>query len=344
MKHAHLKKVLAALAAACLALSGCAPKRAENTVFMLDTLITQKAVGGDAEGAIAAANSAIAALESAISLYREGSYLAAVNASAGIAPVKIGDPDVLALLSRARRYGEQSGGRFDVTVAPLSLLWDISGGSTRIPSEGEIAAALSLVDYRDLVVDEEAGTAFLRRAGQKIDLGGIGKGTACDLLYAVYVDHGVTSGLASVGGSIVAVGGREDGQPFSIGIRDPDGSDTSYMGILQLRDGFVSVSGDFERFFIADGKRYHHIFDTATGYPAEGDFRLVAVVCDSGERADALSTALFLMSREELIDAIGSADYGVIAIDREGAVICSASLRAQFTIENPAYAFAGENP
>jgi thiamine biosynthesis lipoprotein len=260
-----------------------------------------------------------------------------INQNAGIGPVEA-PAELLDLLERARYYAELSGGAFDPTVGPLVRLWGIGGANPRVPAPTEIEEALDLVDWRDLLIDREAGTAFLRRRGQALDLGAIAKGYAADRA-ATILEEGRSSqpswfrlpwsgrsgkrAIIDLGGNILALGERREG-PWRIGIQDPLEERGLYLGVLEIKDKSVVTSGIYERYFEEGGRRYHHILSTADGYPVRNGLLSVTIIADRSTDADALSTAVFALGPERglaLVEALP--DTEAILVHEDRAVILS---------------------
>jgi thiamine biosynthesis lipoprotein len=241
----------------------------------------------------------------------ETTALDLINENAGIQPV--GAPEeLLDVLERARYYAELSGGAFDPTVGPLVRLWGIGGDAPRVPGAAEIQAALDLVDWRDLLIDRAAGTAFLRRRGQALDLGAIAKGYAADRAAAVLQDGaadlprfhlpwrpGKRRAIIDLGGNILVLGERQGGKNWRIGIQDPMRERGIHLGVLEVKDKSVVTSGVYERWFEEGGRRYHHILSTADGYPVQNGLLSVTVITGRSIDADALSTAVFALGPEK---------------------------------------------
>lgn len=240
--------------------------------------------------------------------------IAAINRQAGIEPVKI-HSDLFYVLERALYFAELSNGAFDPTVGALTRLWGIGTDMQRIPNNYEIATALELVDWRNLIIDREEKTAFLRYKGMAIDLGGIGYGFAGDEAARIARENGVTRGIIDIGGDIVLLGWREMGGaenlPWRIGIQNPLGERGSFIGILLAHDKSIATSGVYEHFYEHEGRRYHHLFSTLDGFPVDNGLLSVTVVASSSIEADALSTVAFTMGFEcgkALINSIPGAE------------------------------------
>ena len=197
------------------------------------------------------------------------SYIVEIGRQAGIAPVRVG-VDLIDVLEKAFYFAEISGGAFDPTIGPLTRLWGIGTNLQRVPGDTEIAAALELVDWRDLEINRVAGTVFLRRQGMSLDLGSIAKGYAGDEAARIARDAGVRRALIDLGGNIVLVGHRRHETPWRIGLQNPLDGRGAHVGILEVYDTSIVTSGVYERFFEAqtpDGtvRRYQHLLSTEIG-------------------------------------------------------------------------------
>jgi thiamine biosynthesis lipoprotein len=233
-------------------------------------------------------------LDRVLSVWHETSEISRLNASAGKAPVAI-KPEVLEVLQVAQQVGRWTGGKFDVTFGALAGLWKFDHDQDNtIPAARDIAARLPFVAYEDLELDAPRGTAFLRRAGMRAHLGGIGKGFAVDRAATMLRSHGIEDFLVQAGGDLYASGRRGD-RAWRAAIRDPRGEGN--IAAMDLVNTTFSTSGDYERFFIKDGRRYHHILDPDRGEPARGT-RSVTIVATRAVIADGLSTGVFVMGPE----------------------------------------------
>ena len=270
----------------------------QSATWAMGTLITQHVSGERVAEALVAAEAEIARLEGLLSRFRSTSEISALGRSSGSDSVAV-RPETLDVLSQATEFSLMSGGRFDVTVGPVADVWRLGKAESRVPEPSEIERALALVDYRDLILDRDLRTAGLRRAGQTVDVGGIGKGYAADRVLRVYSEHGVESGCLNLGGNVAALGTKPDGSPWRVGIRHPRGED-ELLGLVCVADKSVVTSGDYERGFTdREGNYHHHILDPTTGYPSESGLASVTVVADSSTVADALSTVAFLAGFEQ---------------------------------------------
>ncbi len=286
---------IAALLAACafVFLAGCSAGTAtSHTNFAMDTFFTQTYYGdSDLAGA---GDKIVSDIEKKMSKTREGSDIYNLN-EAGTYRV---DGETLYVLETALDIAEGTQGAFDPALGPLIKLWGIGEGEEdEVPPQSEIEALLPLTDYRDVDIQEDGTVTLVPGAG--IDLGGIVKGYALDRVAENLREAGVDSALIDLGGSIAVLGEKPDGTRYKIGVRDPMGSASDYIATVELADVFTSTSGVYERYFIQDGIRYHHILDPATGWPAESGLLACMIVSDQGILSDAYSTALFVMGAEE---------------------------------------------
>ena len=265
------------------------------------------------------------------SVWKDGSDVLRVNAEAGRSPVRV-SPETLEVLRVARQVSEWTGGKFDVTFGALSGLWKFDHDQdNRIPRAEDVRRQLPLIDFQAIDVDAGHGTVFLRRPGMRMHFGGIGKGYAVDRAAAILRAGGVTNFLIQSGGDLYAGGTRGD-RPWRSGIRDPRGPADRIFAAMDLRDETFSTSGDYERFFIREGHRYHHILDPDNGQPARG-CRSVTIVAKEAVLADALSTGVFVLGPQAgmtLIEKLPDVE-GVIVSDRNE-VLVSTGLRGRLEL------------
>lgn len=266
----------------------------EKNFIAMGTVITTSITGEDAETATDEIEEIIISLEEAcLSRRVEESDVWRINQGAGT-DVSV-SRETASWIGRALDVCADSNGAFDITIGKLSGLWNIGSGEEILPDKDEIKALLDGVGYKNVFV---SNTSVKIEDTQAIDLGAIGKGIACDVIKETLDEYDINEAVISVGGSILIYS-----QKASVGIADPDNS-SQHMATIEIDDQCVSTSGDYERFFEADGKKYHHILDPETGYPAVTDLRSVTVVCDSGLDCDALSTACFIMGYRKSLDLL----------------------------------------
>jgi thiamine biosynthesis lipoprotein len=253
-----------------------------------------------------------------MSVWRTGSDIQRLNDAAGQGPVPV-SADVIAVLLDARQASEWTGGRFDVTFAALSDLWRFDQDQdNRLPDMNEVRRRLPLIDYKSLEIDERAGTARLGRAGMRVNLGGIGKGYAIDRGIAILRGAGFRNFTIQSGGDLFA-SGLKDGRPWRVGLQDPRGPAGRTFAAVDLSDSTFSTSGDYERYFMKDGRRYHHIIDPKSGMPARG-CRSVTILAPRAALADALATGVFLLGPAEgmaLVNRLQNVDAVIVTSTNE---------------------------
>ena len=259
---------------------------------MLMGTVVEITLKGD-EGAPAAelAFDEIARLERIFSSYIPTSEVSMVSASAGKGPVAVGE-DLMNVLETTLMVSEASSGAFDPTVGVLREVWTFNDGSNDVPTRGEVAPLLALVDYKKIKIDRDAGTVWITGEDMTLDLGGVAKGYIVGKAVEVLKATGVRWSIIKAGGDMWAFD-DDKGAPFTIGVQHPRKTG-KLLGAVTFPGGAVATSGDYERFFIKDGKRYHHIIDPVTGMPATASMS-VTVVSRDPALADAMSTALFVM-------------------------------------------------
>lgn len=270
-------------------------------------------------------------LERLMSVWVESSDIAKINREGAKHPVVVED-EVFDVLVRARAFSEATGGKFDVSFGALSGLWRFDHDQdNRVPGAEAIKARLPLIDYRRIILDPVQHTVALGREGMRLHLGGVAKGYAVDRAVALMRNAGLSDFMIQAGGDMYASGRRGD-RPWRVGVRDPRGDRTSYFAWAEVTDATFSTSGDYERFFIVDNKRYHHIIDPETGEPARL-CRSVTVLAPSAIDADALSTSIFLLGPErglQLLEKFEGA--GAVIVDQENKVTVSPRLVGKVNI------------
>lgn len=264
---------------------------AKQTRFMMDTYVTIYAVGPEkiSAPAIDAALDRMQEIDTKFNLQKPASPIYAFNHQG----TPISDPEIIEVVRLALQIARDTDGAFDITIAPLIELWGYYGESPRLPAEEEVKACLRKVGYHHLMLKNSL--LEKSQADVQIDLGGIAKGYAVRQAAEVLKREGITSALIDAGGDVYALGKR-GGDMWKVGIRSPRGDDI--MGYVEIEDMAVMGSGDYERFFTQNGKRYHHIFDPKTGYPAEG-LSGTTLIHPDPVVADAWNTAVFVLGPEQ---------------------------------------------
>ncbi len=309
----------------------------KKSSIIMDTLVSITVVSDSpekAESAMEAAFSEIRLLDELLSFWTEDSEIAGINREAGKSPVKV-SPKTLDVIEDSMYVSEKTGGAFDPTIGPVIRLWDFKNRKT--PEEDALKSALARVNYRMLKLDRDNSTVYLADEKMSFDTGGIAKGYAADMAVMVLKNMLVRAGLVAVAGDIRAFGRKPDGKGWAVGIRNPrpEGGGDDLLATIELKDEAISTSGDYERFFIKDGKRYHHLLDPATGYPAKGCVS-VTVIAGRATRADGFSTGVFVMGPEKGMGLFNELGLEGIIIDSEGNARTTEGIKSRVKWKSPA--------
>ena len=306
-----------------------AAERTSGVGFYFDTVVTIVLYGAP-EGLLDEIWADCARYEQLLSKTIQGSDVDRIN-HAGGQPVQV-DHETWEILRRAIEVSDSSGHAFSVTIAPLTALWDFTGGTNRMPTDEERLAALPLVND-DLMILGENDTVTLPE-GMEVDLGGIAKGYIADQI-AEAIRGRVLGATLNFGGNVYAVGIKPDASPFRVGIRDPQGGDNDSIAVVSVSDLSVVTSGIYERYFELNGVRYHHILDPGTGMPADSGLISVTIVSRDGCLADALSTSLFVMGKEKALAywETHSDSFDVILVEEDGGITVTRGLDGIFSSE-----------
>lgn len=300
-----------------LVLAGCGggDEPARRDLLTMDTVVTITAWGPSGAAAADAGAREVERLAALLDHHKPGSPAALLNAAAGSAPVTA-PIELIDVLEAAGAQVRSTSGVFDPTVSPLIEAYGLGSGHPRVPSDDERRRLLALRGWEDVTWDGVRGRASLGRAGQALDLGGLAKGYVVDRALAAVMRTGARAGLVNAGGDLAVGGAKPDGSPFRVGIQDPDRPD-GLAGVIEIRGGAVATSGDYERFAIIDGVRWHHLVDPRTGLPGRLT-RSATVTASSAMEADALATAVFVLGPDAgmgLVESIQGVEASIIATD-----------------------------
>ncbi len=247
-----------------------------------------------------------------MSAFKEESDISRINSKAGLAKETV-SKDTYFVVKEAVEYSKILEGTFDPTIRPLVKLWNIGTDKEIIPKEKQIEEALKLVNRDDVILDESNCTIMLRNINQALDVGGIAKGFAADVVRDTFRKYKVQSGLIDLGGNIFALGCKEDGSLWKVGIQNPFKPRGEYLGVLSVKDKSVVTSGNYERYFMKDGQRFHHILDPKTGYPSKSKIISATIISDNSIDGDGLSTGVYILGIEKALKIIESIE-GIEAI------------------------------
>ena len=291
----------------------------------MDTYMKIEAYGENAENAVSQARARVEALEKLWSATDENSEIYAINH--GENPEL--SAETLDLLSFTLEMSAKTDGAFDATIYPVLTAWGFTTDEHRVPDESELAELLKKVGYEKVLVD---GNKISLERGMMLDFGGAAKGWASDECARIMRENGVKSALINLGGNVYALGKRADGNLWRIGVADPQSESAENAGIISVCDRAVVTSGSYQRYFTQDGKTYGHIIDTKTGFPADNDLLSVTIVAEEGKLCDVLSTALFVMGREQAEQFWQkNGGFEMILIEKSGEIYVTAGIAENFT-------------
>lgn len=290
----------------CGLFSGCAEQTFSRTEYMMDTAVTMELRKGGSEELLDGAFALAESLSKELDCYGFGE-LAQLNENGG---GEVGEY-LLEAVTLALQYCELSGGALDITLRPVTKLWDFKAEQPALPNATELMLALARVGYYNVTVDGNK----MDLGGTELDLGGVAKGYICKKVQQYLVQCGVKSAILDFGGNICCIGGKSGGS-FLIGVADPQGGDPVYT--VSVKDKSVVTSGIYQRYFMLDGVRYHHIINPATGYPMDGNLASVSIICADPAEADCLSTAVLVLGAEvgrALVESLDGVDAIFVFVD-----------------------------
>ncbi|HIT31333.1 MAG TPA: FAD:protein FMN transferase [Candidatus Enterenecus stercoripullorum] len=300
----------------------------------MDTVMDLSAYGEQGEIALDNAQDLIRELEGLLSTTREGSEIYALNHGETVAL----SPSTRELLDRALALCGDTGGALDITIYPVVRAWGFTTEEYQVPDSQTLTALLDKVDYTQITLE---GDSLLLPDGMELDLGAVAKGYTGDRLMELFRQSEIASAYVNLGGNVQVLGASPDGDPWRIGIRDPDGE--GYAAVVEVTDRAVVTSGAYERYFEQGGVRYGHIIDPDTGYPARSGLISVTIVSQSGTLADGLSTALFVMGKDRAVQFWRTRDdFDFILIEEDGTVTISQGIENSFSFPGEQGSYALE--
>ena len=306
-----------------------------NVDFAMDTVVSETLYTSGEDINIQLGEELRTMEEELLSWTEEDSQIAQLNASDG-KPVEVSE-ELREVLEKICQLAEDSDGAFDPTLGRIIRLWDIDGEDPHVPDQTELDALLIQTGWEKIKLD---GRGVTLEDGCTLDFGAVGKGMGCDRIADFLKEQSEVSGMIlNLGGSSVMVYGQKpDSSPWKVAITDPRDTTGEYLGAVTLEDGeFLSTSGDYEKYFMEDGKRYHHILDPETGYPVWNGLTSVTVICDSGFYADGLSTACFVLGKEKAEKLLKKYNAEAIFVDEDKNVYVTAGLKDRFELMKDGY-------
>ncbi|RKR07930.1 thiamine biosynthesis lipoprotein [Maribacter vaceletii] len=274
---------------------------------------------------ITLAVSEITRIEKLISSWDKNSETTLVNKNAGIAPVKV-SKELYDLIERSISISKLTDGAFDISYASMDKIWQFNGSMTQMPNTKQIKQSVAKVGYKNIILNKEKSTVYLKQEGIKIGFGAIGKGYAADKAKALLVKKGVASGIINASGDMNTWGKQPNGEEWKVAITNPMNKNKAFA-LLPITNGAVVTSGNYEKFVMLNGKRYSHIIDPRTGYPSSGIIS-VTVFAPKAELADALATSVFVMGKEVGLNRINQLpNIECVIVDDIGKVSTSKNIK-----------------
>jgi thiamine biosynthesis lipoprotein len=311
-------------------LVGCSAPVPEHTEFFAMDTVCDIAVYGDAQGALVDAEACVNRLDALLSINSPDGDIFKINAAGG---GKV-SPETQEIIGTALDIYVKTGGAFDISLLTVTQAWGFIDGDYHVPDDALLQGILQSTGC-DKVHMDDAGAVRLDAPEVQLDLGGIAKGYVSDAVANLLRSKGVKSALISLGGNVYALGTKPGGERWKIAIADPFGVD-EYACIVSVANRSVITSGDYQRYFEADGKRYHHILDPKTGYPADNGLVSVTVIGEQGIMCDALSTAFFVMGAQNSLDywrEHRDEDFDLVLIGRDGSITITAGIADVFSCD-----------
>jgi FAD:protein FMN transferase len=337
------KKIIVVSIAVILILSlvsGCSKKEAvepvKKTVYALDTICNITIYDKASDAVFDKCFAALKDVENKMSVDIKNSEVSQINDNAGLKFVKVSD-DTYYVIKNGASFGDLTNGKFDITVGPLVKLWGINTPRARIPAPIEIKTALPLINYKNVLFNDKDKSIMLKNKGMSLDLGGIAKGFSGDVVAKVLKENGIKHAIIDLGGNILTVGSKPDGSAWRVGVQNPLSPRGDYLGIVSVKNKAVVTSGIYERFFIKNGKRYHHIMDTKTGYPVDNELASVSIVTDASINADALAKAFCMGVKAGLIFIEKQKGVEAIFVTKDSKVYITPGLKSIFRVTDSSF-------
>ncbi|MDT8717233.1 FAD:protein FMN transferase [Clostridium sp. 19966] len=306
--------------------------------YSLGTINALKAFGANSKEAVEAAEQCIYDIDDKMSVFKDTSEVSKINMKAGKAAQKV-SKETYEVIKRAVYYSELSRGGFNPLLRPLLDLWGFGRKNKRVPEEWEIKEKLKLADYRDIKLDDKNISVELLKKGEALDLGAIAKGYAADMVVKIFKDFKISSGMIDLGGNIYAYGSKENGDSWNIGIQDPFGKQGEFIGIVAIKDKSIVTSGNYERYFEINGKRYHHIMNAKSGYPSEGIVS-ATIISDKSMDGDGLTTVCYTSGIEDSLALLKNyEDVEGIFITEDKKMYITEKLKKSFILVNNQYSY-----
>jgi thiamine biosynthesis lipoprotein len=309
-------------------------KETRGSTYTLVSITVVAPSQGSAKKAIDAAFKEIERLEKLLNYYDKKSELSAINRNAAIKPVKVSE-DMIDIIDKAIFVSKNTEGAFDITMGPVISLWDFFK-EKNIPDEKLLKQKLALVGYKNIILNKKDKTIFFKKKDLEINMGGIIKGYTADRAVAILKKNGIKAAIVANAGDIKTFGSRPDGKPWNVGIQNPRPlKNDDIIAVASLQGEAISTSGDYERFFEKNGKRYHHLLSPKTGFPS-GDCRSVTVITDKAAYTDAFSTGIFILGLDKGMAVLRKLGFEGIFIDKDGKIHVTEGIKDRIKLSNGA--------
>ncbi len=313
----------------------------ERDVFAMDTYMSLKVYGNNADTALKEASDYIYKLSSLLDVNESDSEIYKLNTH--LMSCAVSD-DTFDIISESSKYSQMTYGKFDPTVYPLVRAWGFTTQEHKIPAQSEIDNLLPHVGMDKLTLNSDNHCIIMNDLYTEIDTGAIAKGYLSQKIYEIFQKNEIQSAIVSLGGNVLAMGSKPDKSDWKIAISNPSDPDTN-IATVQTHDKFIVTSGSYQRYFTKNGKRYHHIINPETGKPADNGIVSVTIVSDNGTAADALSTALFVMGRKEAVKFWKKSPlpFDLILIDNEDNIYITEGIENSFETKSKKLHIIREN-
>ncbi|MGM0380219.1 MAG: FAD:protein FMN transferase [Bacillota bacterium] len=333
-----MKKITIILFSLLILLSGCSQKEPiKKSDFLLNTVVSVTIYDNPDEKILNEVFDEMKNIEDKMSLHRENSEVVKINKMAGKKPVKV-SKETLSVIKKSISFSKLTKGKVDITIGPIVSLWDIGSGNKNIPTKEKIEKKVSLINYKNIDIDENSQTVYLKNKNMKIDLGSIAKGYVADRVKEILEKNNVKDAIINLGGNIYAMGKKQDDKKFKIGIQDPKDDKNKPLGYVKVSNKSVVTSGIYERYFEKDNKRYHHILDVKTGYPVRNDLAGISIISDESIDGDGLSTSIFTLGLKEGIEKINQLkNVEAIFITKDNKIYFSDNIKKKFNLMKSNY-------
>lgn len=326
-------------------LTGCDNRQksiVQQDEYMLGTLIQAKVFNIDKKSAkksLTRAFQRVQEIEERFSVNIPTSEVSCINENAGIIPISVNE-ETIKVLEKSIYYAKLSGGAFDPTIGALVNLWGIGTKDAKVPDNQSLKETMDTIGFNNLIINKDKLTAYLTKSGSKLDLGAIVKGYAADEMKKILVEEGIKTAFLNLGGNVLVIGSKVDGSPWRIGVQNPFQRRGNYIGILETKDQAIVSSGNYERYFEQNNKKYHHILDPNTGYPSDNGLVSVTIITSQSIDADALSTSVYVMGLEKGLDLIENLpDTEAILITEMKKVYITSGLKEKFQLTNGEFSY-----